>query len=115
MKADDLADNFHSKMVEKKIIARLVGLLQDQAFGVRQSSIKAITALATFGRLIYHLVLHEGRRSGRRFPLRDGGNRCHCSFCWTASRSELSCTPVIYRSHYCLGKNWYVDILFCTV
>ena len=43
-------------MVET-VLPRISGLLQDRDLDVRQSSIKAITALAEFGRLIYHLVL----------------------------------------------------------
>ena len=102
-KPDNPVDDSHSKMVETDVIARLVGLLQDQNSYVCQSSIGAITALATFGRLIYHFVLYEGWRSDRQFPLQDGGKKDHCSSCWTASRPGLWCTPVIDQSHYCLG------------
>jgi hypothetical protein len=58
-KAEDLADGFRSKMVEADILACLVGLLQDGVATVRITSIKAITALAEFGRLIYHFLLCE--------------------------------------------------------
>ena len=47
-------------MVESHVLDRLLDLLQDQELDVRQSSIKAITALAKIGRLIYHFVLCKG-------------------------------------------------------
>jgi hypothetical protein len=46
-------------MVETDVFAYLVGLLQDGDASVHWSSIKAITALAKFGRLIYHFVVCE--------------------------------------------------------
>jgi hypothetical protein len=58
-KADDPADDFRSKMVETDVLTCLVGLLQDGDAVVRKSSIKAITALAKFGRLIHYFVLCE--------------------------------------------------------
>jgi hypothetical protein len=56
VKTDDPADDFRSKIVETDVLARLVGLLQDQDSGVCQSSIEVIIALAEFGRLINHFV-----------------------------------------------------------
>ena len=44
-------------MVESDVLACLSSLLQDRDLDVRQSSIKAISALAKIGRLIYHFVL----------------------------------------------------------
>ena len=44
-------------MVKSDVLVRLVDLLQGQDSDIRQSSIKAITALAKIGRLIYHFVL----------------------------------------------------------
>ena len=45
--------------METYVIARLFGLLQDSHLDVRQASIDVITALAKFGKLIYHFVLRE--------------------------------------------------------
>jgi hypothetical protein len=44
-------------MVEVDVLARLFGMLEDEYEDVHQSAIKVITALAKFGRLIYHFVL----------------------------------------------------------
>ena len=52
VRADDPADDIRSKMVEIDVVARLVGLLQDRHSYGHQSSIKVITTLAKFGRLI---------------------------------------------------------------
>ena len=59
MKTDDLADDFHSKMVETYVISRLVDLLQDSDWGAYESSVETVTALVKFGTLLYHLVLCE--------------------------------------------------------
>jgi hypothetical protein len=59
MKTDNLADNFRSKMVETDVLACLVGQLQVKTAGPPQPSINVISALAKFGRLIYHFVLCE--------------------------------------------------------
>ena len=58
-KTDELADDFHSKLMETDVLVCLVGLLQDQNSDVRQPSIEAVTALAKIGRLIHHFVLCE--------------------------------------------------------
>jgi hypothetical protein len=42
-------------MVETDVLARLVGFLQDKDSDIRRSSANAVTSLAKFGRLIYHL------------------------------------------------------------
>jgi hypothetical protein len=60
VRTDDPADDFRYIMVETNVLTRLVGLLQDKDSDVRQSAIEAITALAKFGKLIYHFVLCEG-------------------------------------------------------
>ena len=44
-------------MVETDVLSRLLGLLQDQVLGVRQSSTEAITTFTKFGRLMYQFVL----------------------------------------------------------
>jgi hypothetical protein len=46
-------------MLEKDVLARLFGLLQDPSWVARWSSIEVITALVKFGRLIYHFVLYK--------------------------------------------------------
>jgi HEAT repeat protein len=56
-RTDNPADDFCSKMVEVDVLARLFDVLQDEDKYVNQSAIKVITALAKFGRLIYHFVL----------------------------------------------------------
>ena len=100
----DPADNFRFKMVEKNVLARLIGLLQDRNSDILQSSIKAIDSLAKFGGLLYRFILCKDWRSSRRFPLQDGGNGCPCSSYWLASTSVLGHTSVVYRSHFCLGE-----------
>jgi hypothetical protein len=59
VKTDNPADNLRSKMVETDVLAHLVHLLQYEDLEERWSSVKIITALAKFGRLIYHFVLCE--------------------------------------------------------
>ena len=44
-------------MVEPDFFTCLFDLLQSPDWGARQSSVEVITALAKFGRLIYHFVL----------------------------------------------------------
>ena len=56
-RTDDSTDSFRSKMVKTDVLDCLVGLLQNQDSEIQQSSVKAITALAKFGRLIYNFVL----------------------------------------------------------
>ena len=56
---DELADDFRSRIVEPDVFTRLIGLLQNPDWGVRQSSVEVITTLAEFGRLIYHIVVCE--------------------------------------------------------
>ena len=51
---DDPADDLRSKAVDTNVLARLFGLLQNRGSDIRQSLIEVITALAKFGRLIYH-------------------------------------------------------------
>ena len=79
MICDHLSDDFRSKIAETDVLARLVGLLQDQDSDVDQSSIEiieAITALANFGWLINHFVLCGDWWPRREIPLHDDWNRC---------------------------------------
>ena len=101
-KTDDPADNFRSEIVESDVLVHLVDLLQYQNSDECQLSIKAITTLAKFGRLIYQFALCKDWRSSRKFPLQHGGSS-PCSSFRPASRSGLRCTPVIHQGHYCLG------------
>lgn len=57
--SDDPADNLRSKMVKTAICSYLVGFLQDGNLDIQLSSIKAITTLATFGRLMHLFGLCE--------------------------------------------------------
>ena len=53
VRANDLADDLRSKVVETDVLARLIGLLQDPSSNIRQSSVEVITTLSKFGRLIW--------------------------------------------------------------
>ena len=115
---NDLSDDFRSKMAETDVLARLVGLLQAQGSGVRQSSIEiieVITALANFGWLINHFILCDDWWSHRGIPLQDDWNRCCCLSRSLSSEIALTRTRVICQGHHHFGEIWYVVIFFWTV
>ena len=59
MKTDDPSGNFRSKMMETDFLGCLVNLLQYWSDNAKKSSIKAITALVKFSKLIYYFVLYK--------------------------------------------------------